>query len=348
MNEIPSLHTVYDNNGIPILLKNPNLILYMDFCPSESLREDTPTPDSTFVCSACFIDPKTEIDQIKKISEIRGHDNPLKTEIDQIKKISEIRGHDRRIQYMGKIYDMMKEEKITWASLCILTTEQEYYKNALRHVADIHDLYKKTHHMNINEAMAYYDNIAMDMALKFNIKKNKLISIIGIFVSAYYVADYFLKMLKLHQMPNPLSVKIIIDRPPGGMGGSNIDVFNNVYESCFDKIHVKTTEHYRCPIEIGIIKDNVQEDFAGLKLADMMAHMSAATIVMKNSHNINTKINRSAQLPEYTEENREKIFLLMQSLRKEGYIMELILSDLIRLDNLEKSGFVLPNQYLKK
>lgn len=96
MNEIPSLHTVYDNNGIPILLKNPNLILYMDFCPSESLREDTPTPDSTFVCSACFFDT-------------------FQPEIaSQIKKISEIRGNDRKIKYIGKIYDMIKEQKIAW------------------------------------------------------------------------------------------------------------------------------------------------------------------------------------------------------------------------------------------
>ena len=325
MNEIPSLYTQYDKNGIPVLIKNPNLILYMDFCPSESLRENTPTPDSTFVCSACiFI--------------------PLQPGIEsQIKKISEIRGIDRKIKYVNKIYGIIKEQKIALVPLCILTTEKEYYENALWHAACIHDIHKKTNHMKMNEAMAYYDNIATDMALKFNIKKNKFISIIGIFMSAYYAAGYFLKMMKLYQMFNPSSVKIIIDSPPGGIDNHN-EIFNNIYESCFDKIHVKTTEHYKCPIEISIIKDNVKKDWAGLKLADMMAHISATSMVKKNPHDINAKINRSPQLPQYPEEVYKSFFLLTQLLRERKFIAEATIPELMMLNNLEKSGFVIPIQ----
>ena len=226
-----------------------------------------------------------------------------------------------------------------------MNNEENYYKSALLNAACAYDNnIKKIRHPN-NEIMAYCDYIATDMALKFNIKKNKLISIIGIFMSAYYAAVYFLIIGKLNQFPNHSSVKIIIDRPPGGMG-SNIDVFNNIYEFCFGKIHKKTIEHYKCSIEIGIIKDN-QEDLAGLKLADMMAHMSAASMVMKNSHNINKKINRSLQLPQYTEVH-EKFILLRQLLMERECIVEITPSEMMMLNSLEKSGFVLPNQYLKK
>lgn len=292
----------YTEDGIPILRETSSLKLYVDFCPSEYIKKDTLTPDSTFVSSACFFVP------IVRDSERK------------IKKFSNFRNKGAKMNYLNKVLEMIKLQHIAVLSICLLNSEEEHYKNGLR------------------KAMNKIDEIrSTDIGKRAN--QDQIASISGVFSSAYIFALYFLLMEKLHEMYIPQHIEIIIDRLPSPMSGDNLELFNVIHETCYnDRIPSRN-------ITVRVLDKN-EKDPPGLMFADMMAHICASWITLKNageeSNRTAMQVGRSKQLPKgYTDEHYRHFALFNNLLveEKECFVV-VTMDDVIKMCNIVGSGIV--------
>jgi len=260
------LWIVYENN-IPVVIKSPILKLYLDFCPSEHIKESSSTPNSTFISSASVFVPFS------------------KNSKEEIRKFSDIRGKGTKMRYLRKFRKMVDQQHVSILSLCLIETEEERYEAGL---------------WNIKENL---DNI-LGTNIGGSAGKDKIVSFSSILLSLYYSVTYFIFMAKLYEYDMPEAIEIIIDRPPSYLGEQDLELLRIIHGCC----RIWRIPFYHGPISYKILGED-EKDPPGLMIADMMAHICASWVVLKelgmpiNESDINE---RSKQLPKgYTDEHYE-------------------------------------------